>query len=140
MTVPFDRQIWSGQDCADYLGIGTTAFLNYTQFIESFPKRCTPAGIHPRWRAKAVCDWFNSRRRLTCLYRHYDDAGRLLYVGIALSPVSRLRAHRARAHWFDDIARITIERFGDTAAARKAERTAVEVEKPLFNIKLVRNA
>lgn len=140
MTVPFDRQIWTGAECAAYLGIGHTEFLNYTQFIDSFPKRCGPKEMFPRWQAKAVCDWFNARKRLTCLYRHFDSDGRLLYVGIALSPLSRLRAHRSRAHWFDDIARITIERFPDIAAARKAERAAAENEKPLFNLKLIRNA
>jgi len=139
MSVPFDRVIWTGEECAAYLGVGTTEFLNYTQFIESFPKRCAKPG-HPRWPAKAVCDWFNARKRLTCLYRHYDLSGRLLYVGIALSPLARLRAHRSRAHWFNDIASITIERFPDGAAARKAERQAVADDKPLFNLKLIRNA
>ena len=138
VNIPFDRLIWSAQECADYLGIGKTAFLNYTQHIESFPARCPLPG-HPRWPAKGVSDWFAMRKRMTCLYRHFDDAGNLLYVGIALSPLSRLRAHRSRAHWFDDIASITIERFSDLAAARKAERVAAATEGPRFNLKLRQN-
>lgn len=75
---------------------------------------------------------------MTCqLYRHFDAEGRLLYVGISLSAVERLRQHVARAGWAGDIASITVETHPDRAAAMKAEREAVESERPMFNKQLV---
>src|SRR5438067_656371 len=38
----------------------------------------------------------------TQLYRHFDADGTLLYVGISLSALQRLRGHRA-AEWIDRI-------------------------------------
>lgn len=56
MNIPFDRQLWSGQDCADYLGQAYSTFMKRTQYLEGFPARCKIPG-QPRWRAKAVTDW-----------------------------------------------------------------------------------
>lgn len=56
MSVPFDRVIWTAQDCADYLGQAYKVFLRRTQHLSSFPKRCPIPG-HPRWSAQAVTSW-----------------------------------------------------------------------------------
>lgn len=75
---------------------------------------------------------------MTCqLYRHFDSEGRLLYVGISLSAVERLKQHVARSGWASDIASITVETHPDREAAMKAERAAVERERPLYNKMLV---
>lgn len=75
---------------------------------------------------------------MTCqLYRHFDSEGRLLYVGISLSAVERLRQHVAQAGWSGEIASITVETHPDRQAAMKAEREAVERERPLYNKMLV---
>lgn len=68
------------------------------------------------------------------LYRHYDKAGVLLYVGVSLNPVARLQQHRRAAHWFYQIARIEVEYFGDRDTAIDAESTAITTENPLHNI------
>lgn len=70
----------------------------------------------------------------TELYRHFDSAGRLLYVGVSLRSTVRLIAHVANAKWADQIATITIERFPTRKAALQAERAAIQAEKPLHNI------
>lgn len=70
----------------------------------------------------------------THLYRHFDADGRLLYVGISLSTVSRLGQHHANAHWYDKIAQVTVETFPDRTAAAYAEREAIFKEGPLYNI------
>lgn len=67
------------------------------------------------------------------LYRHYDRDGRLLYVGISLSTFARLRQHKDKSPWFDDVAAITIERFRTRAEAAKAECKAIKLEKPKWN-------
>ncbi len=68
------------------------------------------------------------------LYRHFDEAGALLYVGISLSAISRLAAHNQDAAWADRIARVTIERFASREDAEKAEVRAIREEKPIYNI------
>ena len=71
--------------------------------------------------------------RLHQLYRHFDKDGALLYVGISLSAVERLRQHRDSSHWFKKIARITIERHPTREDAEWAEREAIHRENPKHN-------
>lgn len=68
----------------------------------------------------------------TELYRHYDAAGRLLYVGISLDATVRLQGHRVKS-WFDLVSFITIERFSTRTEALTAERDAILKEEPEFN-------
>lgn len=70
----------------------------------------------------------------TCLYRHFDRSGTLLYVGISLSAAVRLSQHSATASWFRDIARMEIEWFPDRTAALRAERHAIKTEGPIHNV------
>ncbi|RON44298.1 hypothetical protein BK666_18275 [Pseudomonas frederiksbergensis] len=67
------------------------------------------------------------------LYRHFDSAKNLLYVGISLSTVARLSQHRRSSRWADDIASIEIERFPNLALAAEAEKHAIIVENPKWN-------
>lgn len=70
----------------------------------------------------------------TALYRHFDADGRLLYVGISLSPTYRLRQHHDCSAWFQSIANVTVEWFPDRSAAMAAERQAIKAESPEFNV------
>ena len=92
------------------------------------------------------------------VYRQYDGAGRLLYIGSttakpqAQTPythayeivdhetrqrcrvvIARIRTHKPTASWFDQIRLVTIERATDLASARKAEWEAIGREKPIYN-------
>lgn len=70
------------------------------------------------------------------LYRLYDAAGRLLYVGISYSAIQRMAQHRADKEWFGEVARIEIEKVpGERAAVLHAERIAIVNEKPIHNVK-----
>jgi excinuclease UvrABC nuclease subunit len=72
--------------------------------------------------------------RPTKLYRHYAADGTLLYVGISLSAIARLRQHiKSRASWVDDIALIRIENHPTRKAARIAEAAAIRAERPVYN-------
>lgn len=68
------------------------------------------------------------------LYRYYDEAGRLLYVGIAKDPNMRDNQHRDRSKWH----RFSIDRrveWHDTRNdALRAERDAITTEAPIFNL------
>jgi transcriptional regulator with XRE-family HTH domain len=82
----------------------------------------------------------NQQTQPTTLYRHFDAAGRLLYVGVALGPVARLQQHASQSSWVRDIARMTIERFPTRTAAEQAERDAIRVEQPVHNVAHARKA
>lgn len=70
----------------------------------------------------------------TTLYRHFAGDGSLLYVGISLSWPQRTKAHAKGSHWFDQVAKVEIERFETREDALRAEREAIISERPQFNI------
>lgn len=69
----------------------------------------------------------------TELYRHYDKAGTLLYVGISLSAVVRLGQHKTYSSWFSKIDTIKIEHHTSRRAALAAEKRAIKSERPKYN-------
>lgn len=69
----------------------------------------------------------------TDLYRHFDASGRLLYVGVSLSAIGRLRQHRRESHWSSEVATVMIEKFPTRADALRAERNAIIRENPKHN-------
>lgn len=69
------------------------------------------------------------------LYRHYDKAGILLYVGVSTSALKRLSEHKETSYWFFEITSVTIERFEDRKAVLLAEREAIIKENPVHNLK-----
>lgn len=70
----------------------------------------------------------------TALYRFFDSAGTLLYVGQTRDPGRRLAQHGGEKSWWERVANVTIEWCDDRAAALEAEKTAIREERPLFNI------
>jgi predicted GIY-YIG superfamily endonuclease len=69
---------------------------------------------------------------ITQLYRHFNSDGQLLYVGISLSAVSRLRAHKSSS-WASSIARVDVKTFSTREEALVAERLAIQTEYPMHN-------
>jgi hypothetical protein len=67
------------------------------------------------------------------LYRHFDKDDQLLYIGISYSTLVRMTQHRDISFWFDEVRKITIEKFNSRDAASKAEKIAIEHEKPKYN-------
>lgn len=66
MNVPFERQVWSAEKCAEFLEISRTHFLNCIRYAEGFPQPLPIppyqlAGkarhMEPRWSAVAVAAW-----------------------------------------------------------------------------------
>lgn len=70
----------------------------------------------------------------TSLYRHFGADGSLLYVGISLSWPARTKAHVRQSRWFEEVARVEIERFPSRDEALRAEREAIKSEGPRFNV------
>lgn len=68
------------------------------------------------------------------VYRAYDAAGRLLYVGTTRNLGSRLQTHNTQSWWFGLVDRITTEVYGDTTSAKAAEASAIRAEGPVANV------
>ena len=68
------------------------------------------------------------------LYRHFSKNGELLYVGVSRNPFERLADHVRRGDWTREIAAITLQWFDDPDQALDAEKLAITVEKPRWNI------
>lgn len=69
------------------------------------------------------------------LYRHFDGAGVLLYVGISNRPIRRLDQHGERSSWADCIARVEIEWHQSRDDALAAETEAIRKEGPVWNVR-----
>ncbi|MCX4232061.1 GntR family transcriptional regulator [Streptomyces ortus] len=69
----------------------------------------------------------------TALYRFFDAAGNLLYVGVSGNTEARWRQHAESKPWWSDVADKTTEWLGSRAEALDAERIAIRTEKPLHN-------
>lgn len=67
------------------------------------------------------------------LYRFYSDSGELLYVGTSGDFGRRFPAH-AQKIWFLQVRGITLEWYATEDDALKAERRAIHVEHPRYNV------
>lgn len=70
----------------------------------------------------------------TALYRLYDAAGALLYVGITNDPGKRFSEHQRLSPWWSLVARRTISWCPHRSAALAAERGAIQNESPVWNV------
>lgn len=68
------------------------------------------------------------------VYRFFDSAGALLYVGRSVSPSKRKQGHKSKA-WYELIARTEVQQFPSVALADEAERMAISSEHPLHNLR-----
>jgi predicted GIY-YIG superfamily endonuclease len=74
----------------------------------------------------------------TALYRLYDSADALLYVGIAEDPKKRWSEHAADKPWWSNVAQRDVEWFSARELAEAAERVAITSEAPLHNVRHAR--
>jgi hypothetical protein len=73
------------------------------------------------------------KEAVAVLYRHFNDEGALLYVGVSKKGLSRLAQHQS-SPWFHEIAVVTLEHFNSYDAALAAEHAAIERENPPYNV------
>lgn len=71
--------------------------------------------------------------KATFLYRYYDDADVLLYVGVTDNLGDRTDSHARSSSWMDFAVRSTIVRFTSRREAEEHEVLAIRTEWPLFN-------
>jgi hypothetical protein len=67
------------------------------------------------------------------IYRCFNAAGELLYIGCTIRYNARIKSHAATTPWWSEVADVTREVFGNELEARKAERLAIRNEAPKYN-------
>lgn len=70
----------------------------------------------------------------TALYRHYDAAGNLLYVGISDCLSKRDKSHSATSHWHHKVNRTETVWCSCREHAKALEAVAIRFEGPQFNV------
>lgn len=74
------------------------------------------------------------------LYRHYDDKGCLLYIGLTKNPSQRFAGQKNTCEWFARVSSSILEDVGDDKKiALDIEKKAIISEKPKMNINGVKN-
>jgi len=69
------------------------------------------------------------------LYRLFDDAGALLYIGKTVRlPVERLNGHW-RKPWWAEVTQVSLERHRADWVCLAAEVAAIKAERPRYNIR-----
>lgn len=69
----------------------------------------------------------------TALYRLYDEAGVLLYIGISHQPDVRFEQHSKVKEWWPQVVRREVEWFDDRPSAAASEADAIRSEDPEHN-------
>jgi hypothetical protein len=70
---------------------------------------------------------------MTCVYRLYDAAGRLLYVGVAYDFDLRFYTHSKQKDWWPEVAHKEITWFANRLDALHEEARAIRDEAPIHN-------
>jgi hypothetical protein len=70
----------------------------------------------------------------TEVYRFYNDAGHLLYVGITDNWPARFHEHAKKSAWYKEARRIDLKPFDSREDALAEELSAIHNEDPLWNI------
>jgi predicted GIY-YIG superfamily endonuclease len=86
--------------------------------------------------AASICDQciFADWTPPIVVYRFYDAAGDLLYVGQTTNLISRTTWHSSRSPWYSRIASHTITVAATRREALAMERDAIRTERPLYNV------
>ncbi len=74
------------------------------------------------------------RGRETAVYRAFDGAGRLLYIGVTKSPHARMRGHETTSEWWPEMQSVVFEWLPSREAALDLERSLIETLRPPFNV------
>lgn len=69
----------------------------------------------------------------TAVYRLYDEADALLYIGMTNDPERRFEQHAKERRWWPRVARRTVQWFADRPTAGRAEVGAIQAEAPKHN-------
>lgn len=69
-----------------------------------------------------------------CVYRCWDAAGRLLYIGSTMNLARRCIAHKSASAWWTAVRYLTSTPYPSERQARFVERHAIFAEQPPHNV------
>ncbi len=67
------------------------------------------------------------------VYRHFDEKGELLYIGVTKNIDRRNSEHKWLSDWFFKVKNITVQEYDCLYEAQKAEALAIASENPIVN-------
>jgi len=135
-------QVWDESDVAAHLGIEVSQVKELAErpdfpFSRQFGKR-SRRWLSDNFEGFALESLPQRNPGQCALYFHYEKRT-LLYVGISLSAIARLREHIRGSHWSDEITTVRIKKYATVEKARAAEVRAIKSMRPLHNIVHNRN-
>lgn len=68
------------------------------------------------------------------VYRFFDSAGVLLYVGKTRNPTARWKTHASTKSWWSEVTKSVIDWHSSEKAALAAETDAIATEHPRYNV------
>jgi excinuclease UvrABC nuclease subunit len=68
------------------------------------------------------------------VYRMFDEAGDLLYIGKSNQFMGRVHQHAETKGWWPEVANISITHYPCRCTAEDAERDAIVAEMPKYNV------
>ena len=80
-----------------------------------------------------MCEVCEDAAKGPCVYRCFNEAGDLLYIGSTKTYLRRLQSHGTQSEWWPDVAATKAQRFPTLHEARVAERQAIGTENPIHN-------
>lgn len=72
--------------------------------------------------------------RKAFVYKCFDSAGVLIYVGQSKSVMARLSQHQYLAEWFSAVQKIEAEAYESAKEAKEAEALLIRGHRPKFNV------
>lgn len=76
----------------------------------------------------------SGRPKPVAVYRFFDAAGQLIYVGQTADPKERFRRHSAESDWWSEVAHRLVDWWPDKAAAVAEEARLVAEQSPRYNV------
>lgn len=80
-----------------------------------------------------ICEFCVDAKLGPGVYRCFNAASRLIYIGASVTPLRRQKAHEARSSWWPEVADVQVTRYPTLFQARAAERLAIVAEDPVYN-------
>lgn len=117
---------------AEATGAADAAVTTHAEDLAEI-KRIERAATSPEQEAPPPAAAPSEPLKRCALYRHFDSAGTLLYVGITAWQSDRDVGHARTSAWVPFADHVTAQWFPSREAAFAAERQAIQSEVPVFN-------
>ena len=77
---------------------------------------------------------YHGRSDASAVYRIYNAADELIYIGMSYEPAVRVRVQRREKAWGHEIARYEVDWHQDRAASQRAEEQLIKEFQPRYNV------